>query len=220
MRSSRPERSGAGGRSFALHTHECCAKGFLRRKNFCSCVPCNASLPCTIDISASESNSLVIYFHSSERLPDREAAALPSAPKTIRAAPIGFGAAIRKVEQVKVKIRRWQAMRGSAPWALGGAFLPRAPRRLARGYPAPLHPRPRRALLPCGTPASDRFRSDTRGLSVRPFCTRAQHAVQRETAMAGGSRSLAQRLAEIPVWSGCRTPFPLRPLLRRGRSLA
>lgn len=46
-----------------------------------------------------------------------------------------------KVRAMKVENLAWQAMRGSALRASGRAETPCVPRRLARGYPAPLHPR-------------------------------------------------------------------------------
>ena len=96
---------------------------------------------------------------------------------------------------MKVEKVCWQAMRGSARRASGGAEIPCAPRGLARGHPAPLHPRPRRALLPCGTPASDRFWSDTPDRRVRPFGIRAHGAL----------------LPETPASKGCTAPFPHYP---------
>jgi hypothetical protein len=165
---------------------------------FCDCVPCNAISLCTIAIPESESIFELIYFRLSERLPDRKVAALPSAPRTRRAASIGFGAAIIKVEQVKVKKGTRQAMRGSALRAPGNAVSPCAPRGLA-GAIQPRAPRPRGALPLVGSRASERFASDTSDRIVRPFGICAQGAL----------------LPETPASKECTAPFRPYPHLRR-----
>ena len=126
--------------------------------------------------------------------------------------------------QVKVK-RRLQAMRGSALRSRGWAAIPSAPRGLA-GVVPPRAPRPKGAALPCGNPASDRFRSDTPDPKVRPLGIRAQGAWLPETPAPKGCLPLAipflaVRLAEIPEWKGVEMPFPLRARPRfRYRSFA
>lgn len=106
-------------------------------------------------------------------------------------------------------------MRGSALRSSGWAGLPRAPRGLARAI-QPRAPRPKRALLPSGNPAP----------RVRPLAISAQEALLPETPARKGDAplaipSLAQRLAELPVWNGVSTPFPTKPRPRlRFRSFA
>src|ERR1700734_3711150 len=72
--------------------------------------------------------------------------------------------------------RTVQAMRGRALRPSGRAVRPRAPRGLARAS-RPLHPRPRGALLLVGSPASERFTSETADQRVRPFGCRAEGAL-------------------------------------------
>lgn len=87
-------------------------------------------------------------------------------------------------------------MRGSAPRISGRAENPCARRGLAGDF-IPVHPRPKRAWLPCGNPAPERFASRTSDRRVRPLGTRAQGALLPETP--------ARNVGFIPL-----PPLPLR----------
>jgi hypothetical protein len=175
-----------------------------------------------------ESIFRVIYFHPSERVPDEEAAALPSdwfgdylSSVNLRGAAMKIAAFIRRkkgkkfVQAMRGNTRRWPGRAGPAcaPRVLAGAVPPRAPR-------------PKGALPLCGSPASELPGSDTIAPRVRPLEIRAQGALLPEAPAQQGDTpfaipALATRLAEIPEWAGAITPFPIRARPRlRYRSFA
>jgi hypothetical protein len=88
-------------------------------------------------------------------------------------------------------------MRGNTRRGSGRASTPCVPRGLAGAFP-PRAPRPRGALPLVGSPASERFASDTTDRRVRPLGTRAQGAL----------------LPETPARQEGRAPFPPYPRMQ------
>lgn len=103
-------------------------------------------------------------------------------------------------------------MRGSALRASGRAVIPCASRGLAGAF-QPRAPQPRGALPLVGSPASERFASDSSDRSVRPFGIRAQGALLPETpacsAVAATQRRRTRKVGHLPL--PAHPPFRFRP---------
>ena len=100
-------------------------------------------------------------------------------------------------------------MRGSALRASGGAEISGAPRGLAGDF-QPRAPRPRGALPLVGSPASERFASDSTDRRVRPLGTRTQGALLPETPAGRAEAALQHRRTRKG-----RSPFLHQPRYRR-----
>ncbi len=85
-------------------------------------------------------------------------------------------------------------MRGSAQ-RVPGRSVTAALRAAWQGLSSPVHPGQGGALLPCGTPAPERFASRTTDRRVRPFGIRAQRALPSGTS--------ARKVGAIPL-----PPYP------------